>query len=97
MGGDYYVKGHGIYSNQPYMNQNYQGVWHRSAQPRLHFLATLNLPELSRLMNDPVSHNLKWPTVPTNIPSNIPKFKGNASEDPSEHVTTFHLWWSSSS
>ena len=72
-------------------------MWHRPSQPRLPFLVNLNLPNFSRLMNDPVSYNLKWMTVPTNIPLNIPKFKGNASEDPSEHVTTFHLWCSSSS
>ena len=55
----------------------------------------IGLPNLSRLMNDPVSHDLAWPTVPNKLPSNIPKFKGKAGEDPSEHVTTFHLWCSS--
>ena len=58
MGGGYYGQGHGIYSNQPYMNKKYQGVWNRPTQPRLPFLETLNLPDLSRLMNDPVSHDL---------------------------------------
>ena len=58
------AKGHGIYNNQPYMNQNYQGAWHRPAQPRLPFLATLNLPDLSRLMNDPVSHDLEFGALP---------------------------------
>ena len=97
MGGGYYGQGHGIYSNQPYMNQNYQGAWHRPAQPRLPFLATLNLPDLLRLMNDPVSHDLAWPAIPNKLPSDIPKFKGKVGEDPSEHVTTFHLWCSSNS
>ena len=69
MGGGYYGQGHGIYSNQPYMNQNYQGVWNRLAQPRLPFLATLNLPNLSILMNDHVSHNPAWPAVPNKLPS----------------------------
>ena len=93
MGGGYYPtgQGHGVYSNQPYPNQSYQGAWHRAAQPRLLFLATLNLLDLSRLRNDPVSHDLAWPAVPTQLPSDIPKFEGNAGEDPSEHVTTFHL------
>ena len=79
------------------MNQNYQGAWHRRAQPRLPFLTTLNLHDLSRLMNDPVSHDLAWLAVPTKLPSDIPKFKGKLGEDPSEHVTTFHLWFSSNS
>ena len=57
----------------------------------------LNLLDLSRLMNDPVSHDLSWPAVPHKIPSDIPKFEGKAREDPSEHVTDFHLWFSSNS
>ena len=84
-GGGYYGQGHGIYSSQPYMNQNYQRAWHRPAQHRLHFLVTLNLPDLSRLMNDPVSYDSAWPTVPTKLPSDIPKFEGKPGEDPSEH------------
>ena len=77
------------------MNQNYQGAWHRLGQLRLHFLSTLNLPNLSRLMNDPVSHDPAWPTVPIKLPSDISKFKGKDGEDPSQHLTTFHLWCSS--
>ena len=57
----------------------------------------LNLPDLSRLMNDPVSHDLVWLVVPTKLPSDIPKFEGKPREYPSEHVTTFHLWFSSNS
>ena len=79
------------------MNQNYQGAWHRPAQPRLPFLGMLNLPDLLRLMNDLVSHDPAWPTIPTKLPSDIPKFEGKPGEDPSEHVTTFHLWCSSNS
>ena len=48
-------------------------------------------------MNDPVSHDPAWPTVPNKLHSDIPKFKGKYGEDPSEHVTTFHLWCSSNS
>ena len=95
MGGGYYGHGHGIYSNQPYMNQNYQGAWNRPAQPMLPFLITLKLPDLLRLMNDPVSHDPAWPAVPTKLPSDIPKFEGKPGEDPSEHATAFHLWCSS--
>ena len=97
MGGGYYGHGHGGYGNQSYVNQNYQGACHRPAQPRLPFLATLNLPDLSRIMNDPVSHDPAWPAVPNKIPSDIPKFEGKPGEYPSEHVTTFHLWCSCNS
>ena len=95
--GGHYGQGHGGYGNQTYVNQNYQGAVHRPTHPRLPFLATLNLPDLSRLMNDPVSHDLAWPVVPTKLPSDIPKFEGKPGEDPSKHVTTFHLWFSSNS
>src|SRR5713226_4290285 len=67
------------------------------ARPKLHFLATLNLPDLSKLMNDPVRHDPLWPPVPTKLPSDIPKFEGKVGEDPGDHATTFHLWCSSNS
>jgi hypothetical protein len=57
----------------------------------------LNLSDLSRLMNDTVCHDPKWPLVPAKIPSYILKFEGKSGEDPSDHVTTFHLWCSSNS
>jgi hypothetical protein len=63
-------------------------------QPRLPFLAMLNLPNLSNLLNDHVCHDPTWPPIPTNLPSNIPKFKGKNGEDPGDHITTFHLWCS---
>jgi hypothetical protein len=66
------------------------------SQPRLPFLATLNLPYLAKLMNDPMSHDATWPPVPTKLPSDILKFEGKNGEDPG-HVTTFHLWCSSNS
>ena len=91
-GGGHYGQGHG--GNQTYMNQ---GAVHRPHHPRLPFLATLNLLDLSRLMNDPEVHDLAWPAVPTKLPSDIPKFKGKLEEDLSEHVTTFHIWCSSNS
>ena len=79
------------------MNQNYQGAVHRPTHSRLPFLTMLNLPYLSRLTNDPVSHDPTWPAIPTKLPSDIPKFEGKLGEDLSEHVTTFHLWCSSNS
>ena len=48
-------------------------------------------------MNDLVSHDLAWLAIPNNIPLDIPKFEGKPGEDPSKHVTTFHLWCSSNS
>ena len=92
MKGGNYGQGHG--GNQTYMNQ---GAVHRPHHPRLSFLVTLNIPDLSTLTNDPVAHDPPWPAVPSKIPSDIPKFKGKPGEDPSEHVTTFHLWFSSNS
>ena len=67
------------------------------AQPRLPFLATLNLPDLSKLTNDPVSHASMWPVVPAKLPSDILKFEVKSGEDPGEHVTNLHLWCSSNS
>jgi hypothetical protein len=60
-------------------------------------MAMVNFPYFSRLMNDPVHHDPSWPLVPTNIPSDIPKFEGNTGKDLGDHVTTFHLWCSSNS
>ena len=48
-------------------------------------------------MNDPVKHDATWPPVPTNLPSDIPKFEGKVGEDRGAHITTFHLWFSSNS
>ena len=95
MGGGHYGQGHG--GNYTYVNQNYQGVFHQPHHPRLPFLAMLNIPDLSRLMNDPVAHDPAWPAIPTKLPSDIPKFEGKLGEDLSEHVTIFHLWCSSNS
>jgi hypothetical protein len=64
---------------------------------QLPFLATLDLPDLSRILNDPIRHSPQWPAVPTKLPSDIPKFDGKAGEDPNNHVMNFHLWCSSNS
>jgi hypothetical protein len=57
----------------------------------------LNLPDLSKLMNNPVCHDPTCPPIPTKCPLDIPNFEGNNGEDPGDHVTTFHLWCSSNS
>jgi hypothetical protein len=64
---------------------------------QLPFLATLDLPDLSRILNDPIRHSPQWPAIPAKIPSDIPKFDGKAGDDPNNHVMTFHLWCSSNS
>jgi hypothetical protein len=61
------------------------------------FLATLDLPDLSRILNDPILHSPYWPVIPAKLPSDIPKFDGRAGEDLNNHVMTFHLWCSSNS
>ena len=68
------------------------GIFSAPIRPNIHFLATLNFPYLSKLMNDPLRHNSSWPPAPTKIPSNIPKFEGKVGDDQGSHVTTFHLW-----
>ena len=65
--------------------------------PKISFLATLNLPDLSKLINDLIRHSPIWPPIPTRLPSDITKFEGKANEDPNTHVMTFHLWCSSNS
>jgi hypothetical protein len=61
------------------------------------YLASLNIPDLNKLTNDPILHDPTWPTMPTKLPSDIPKFEGKAGDDPANHVMTFHLWRSSNS
>jgi hypothetical protein len=94
-------QGHGVYLNPGWaatpQTQSFQGAWGQIPKPRLPFLATLNLPNLFKLMKDPFYHDTICPPVPTKIPSYIPKFEGKNGEDPSDHVTTFHLLCSSNS
>ena len=51
-----------------------QSEWNPQIPPRLPFLATLNLPDLTKLTNDPINYNPTWSPVPTKLPSDIPKF-----------------------
>jgi hypothetical protein len=74
--------------------QSFLGAWGYMSQHRIPFLATLNLPDLSRLMNDHVCHDPTWPPIPTKLLSDIPKFEGKTGENPGDHVTNFHLWCS---
>ena len=67
------------------------------ATPLLPFMAGLSLSDFSKLINDPIQHDLGWPVMPTKFPSNIPKFEGNDGEDPTNHICSFHMWCSSNS
>jgi hypothetical protein len=82
---------------QIYKHNLSREVGARCRNPARPFMTMLNLPDLSKLMNDPVSHDPTWPPVPTKLPSDILKFEGKNGEDPSDHVTSFHLWSSSNS
>jgi hypothetical protein len=48
-------------------------------------------------MNDLMHDDLTWPPIPTKLHSDILNFDGKTGEDPSDHITTFHLWFSSNS
>ena len=63
----------------------------------LPFLATLELLDLSKLTNDPILHHSAWPSVPVKIPTDILKFEGKTGDDPTSHITTYHLWCVSNS
>jgi hypothetical protein len=64
---------------------------------QLPFFSTLDLLDLSRILNDPIHHSPHWPVIPAKLPSDIPKFNGKPGDDPNNHVMTFHLWCSSNS
>jgi hypothetical protein len=40
-------------------------------QPKLPFLTTLHFPDLTRLLNDPICHDMRWPPMLTKLPSDI--------------------------
>ena len=65
--------------------------------PQLPFLATLELPNVSKLVNDPILHNPYFPSVLTKSLGDCPKFEGKSGEDPQAHVMNYHLWCSSNS
>jgi hypothetical protein len=64
---------------------------------QLPFLATLDLPDLSRILNDPILHSPHWPVILSKLSFDIPKFDDRPREDPNNHVMNFHLWCSSNS
>jgi hypothetical protein len=54
------------------------------------YLESFNIPDLTKLSNDPILHGPTWPNMPTKLPSDIPKFEGKPGDDPTNHVMTFH-------
>lgn len=64
--------------------------------PNFSFVASLNLPYLMKLTNDPIYQHPKWSLMPIKLPSYIPKFEGKSGEDMTNHIMTLHLWCSSS-
>jgi hypothetical protein len=65
--------------------------------PQMLYLASLNIPYLTKLTNDPILHDPTRPAMPTKLLLDIPKFEGKMREDPTNHIMTFHLWCSSRS
>jgi hypothetical protein len=63
--------------------------------PQMPYLASLNILDLTKLTNDPILHNLTWPTMSTKLPLDIPEFEGKLGDDPTNHIMTFHSWCSS--
>lgn len=61
------------------------------------FLSSLDLLDLVKLTNGPIRHDPWWPPIPAKLPSDIHNFEGNSRENPSTHITTYHLWCSSNS
>ena len=61
------------------------------------FLATLELPNLSRLTNDPIQHNPSWSTIPVNTPTDIPELDGKTGKDLTTNITMYHPWCLSNS
>ena len=86
--------GFGIYGTQYPYNKNTQNPF---APTKLPFLATIELLDLSKLMNDPIQHHPAWPPVLVKIPIDILKFNRKTGEDLANHITTYHLWCISNS
>lgn len=55
------------------------------------FLGTLDIPDMYKITNDPIYHNLHWPPILHKISSENPKFEGKQGDDLGIHITTYHL------
>jgi hypothetical protein len=63
--------------------------------PQMPYLASLNIPYLTKLTNDLILHDRTWPAMPTKLPLDIPKFEEKMGDNLANHIMTFHLWFSS--
>lgn len=63
--------------------------------PHFPYMASLNLPYLSRLIDSPIAHDPAWPAMSTKLPLDIPKFKGQETKDLANHIMSFHVSCSS--
>jgi hypothetical protein len=93
------MEGYSRYNYQPQPIYGPTGLpmphqYHSQANQNLLFLATLDLPDLPRLTNDPILHSSFWQVIPSKLPYDIPKFDGKPREDPNNHAIIFHLWCS---
>jgi hypothetical protein len=74
------------YFRKPSANYNpcssFQVANQSMMRPRVPFLKMMHFLDLSKLMKNPICHDLSWQMVPTKLPSDIPKFKGKSREDP---------------
>ena len=75
----------------------YQYYQYVEPNRQLPFLTTLDLHDLSKLINDPIRHNPSWPPIPVKLPSDIPMFNRKQGDYLKNHVMTFHMWCSSNS
>lgn len=78
-------------------SQQISNNWGIRGMPRITSLASLNLLNLSKLENNLVVHLPHRLPIPIKFPSEILKFEGKPGEDPSSHIMTFHIWFSSNS
>ena len=62
-----------------------------AANPSLLFRSNLNLPDISKLVIDPIAHDANWSDMLQILPSYIPKFKGKYVDDPTNNIISFHL------
>lgn len=55
----------------------------------VHFIAVINIHDISKLKNDPIAHDITCQDMPTDFPLDIPKFQGKHVKYPINHVVNF--------
>ena len=59
--------------------------------PHLPFMTSLNLPDITKLINDPIAHDASWPNMPDKLLSDIAKFEEKQGNGLTNHNMYFHL------